>query len=83
MSSVDAFEIVVIVVAVASAVIAIVYAAKAGSAYKQVGRLGDFWIDTEKDGDSTSDRDLVREDVEQMLAAIEAARNARSHRTDF
>jgi hypothetical protein len=82
MSSVETFEIVVIVVAVASAVIAIVFAAKAGSAYKRVGRLGDFWLDTDKDGDSTSARDLVREDIEQMLAAIEAGRRARGDRPD-
>lgn len=75
----EALELLVVGVPVASAVIAIVYAARAGRAYKQVGRLGELWI---AEDDDPAERDLVREDIEQMLGAIEAARRARGHHTD-
>jgi methionine synthase II (cobalamin-independent) len=80
MSLVDAFPVIVIGVSVVSAVIAAVDAARANALYRKVGRLGDLWLDTD-DGLSAPTRAMIREEVEQMVDAISAARQARGERS--
>lgn len=70
------FEIVVVVVCVVSAVIAAVAFLRAARLYDQVGRLGTFSMSTEEEPGNPT-RELVRDDVRQMLDAIVEARKAR------
>jgi len=70
------FEIVVVVVCAMSAVIAAVSFLGAARLYDQIGRLGIFAMSPEEDPD-TPRRELVRDEVRQMLHAIVEARKAR------
>ncbi len=70
------FEIVLVAVCVVSAVIATVTFARASRLYDQIGRLGTYSMSIEQEP-STPTRELVRDEVHQMLQAIAAGRKAR------
>ena len=70
------FETVLVAVCVVSAVIATVAFARASRLYDQIGRLGTYSMSTDEEP-STPTRELVRDEVHQMLQAIAEARKAR------
>ena len=65
----EAFGILVIVVTVVSAVLSVVFYLRAGSIYKQIGRLGELWLDASEHPDEPA-REASREDLRQMVDAI-------------
>jgi|1186.fasta_scaffold177862_2 hypothetical protein len=65
----EAFGILVIVVTVASAVISVVFYLRADSLYKQIGRLGELWLDASENPNGPT-REASREDLRQMVEAI-------------
>jgi hypothetical protein len=69
------FEIVLVAVCVVSAVIATLTFARASRLYDQIGRLGTYSMST--DEEPRTSRELVRDEVHQMVQAIAAAREAR------
>jgi hypothetical protein len=68
-----AFEIVVVVVCVASAVIAAVTFVRATRLYDKIGALGTLGM-SHDDEHSAPRREIVREEVRQMVDAISALR---------
>jgi hypothetical protein len=75
-----AFEIVTVVVCVVSAVIATVSFARALKLYDKIGQLGTLAMNHD-DEPSDATRELVREEVRQMLDAPSQAREARGERS--
>ena len=72
----DLFGLVVVAVAVVAAGIAVVTYLRAGSLYRQVGRMGELSLAT-GDDEGAATRELIHEEVQQMLDAIDAKRAAR------
>ena len=70
------FEVVLVVVCVASAVIATLTFARASRLYDRIGRLGTYSMRIEETP-STPTREQVRDEVHQMLQAIAETRKAR------
>jgi hypothetical protein len=75
-----AFEIVVVVVCIASAVVAAVSFARALKLYDKIGQLGTFAMSHDEEP-SVPTRELVREEVREMLDALRAAREAGGQRS--
>jgi hypothetical protein len=75
-TAMEIFKILAVVVPVVSAVVAVVAYQRADDLYGKIGRLGDLWLDTEE-GVRAPTRELIQEEVRQMLAAISAVREAR------
>lgn len=73
------FEIVTVVVCVASAVVAAVSFARGLKLYDKIGQLGTFAM-THDEEPSAATKELVREEVRQMLDALSQAREARGER---
>jgi hypothetical protein len=69
------FEVVLVAVCVVSAVIATLTFARASKVYEQIGRLGSFSMSIGKE--ASAPRELVRDEVHQMLQAVAEARKAR------
>ena len=69
------FEIVLVVVCVVSAVIAALAFVRAAKLYDQIVRLGTHSMSIEEE--PSTPRELVRDEVHQMLQAIAEARKAR------
>jgi hypothetical protein len=69
----DAFGIVVIVVSVASAVVAVVLFMRASRIYEQIGRGGTMGLDL---SDEEWRRSVIQEEVRQALADQAGRRNA-------
>jgi hypothetical protein len=69
------FEVVLVAVGVVSAVIATLTFARASRLYDQIGRLGTYSMSM--DEEPSTPRELVRDEVHQMLQAIAEARKAR------
>jgi hypothetical protein len=74
------FEIVTVVVCVVSAVIAAVSFVRGLKLYDKIGQLGTFAM-THDEEPSAATRELVREEVRQMLDALSQARKARGERS--
>lgn len=74
------FEIVTVVVCVVSAVIAAVSFVRGLKLYDKIGRLGTVAM-THDEEPSAATRELVREEVRQMLDALSQAREARGERS--
>jgi flagellar basal body-associated protein FliL len=70
------FQIVVVVVCVVSAVIATVTFVRASRLYDRIGRLGTYSMSIDETP-STSTREQVRDEVDEMLQAIAEARKSR------
>ena len=66
------FQAVVVAVCVVSALVAITTFLRSRDLYERIGRLGSFWLVTDDDQGSPS-----RREVEEMRAAISAARRGR------
>jgi hypothetical protein len=74
------FESVVVVVCVASAVVAAVSFARALKLYDKIGQLGTFAMSHDEEP-SASTPELVREEVRQMLDGLAAVREERCQRS--
>src|ERR1700694_990047 len=74
------FEIVTVVVCVVSAGVAAVSFVRGLKLYDKIGQLGAFAM-THDEEPSAATRELVREEVQQMLAALSQAREARGERS--
>jgi hypothetical protein len=75
--SMNAFEIVLFVVCAGSAIIAVAAFLGARRLYDEIGRMGSLWMARE-DNLSDETRELVRQEVQQTVEAIQAARQRRS-----
>ena len=69
------FEIVLVALCVVSVVIAAITFARASKLYDQIGRLGTYSMSIEEE--PSTPRELVRDEVHQMLQAIAETRKAR------
>jgi len=69
------FEVVLVAVCVVSAVLATLMFARASKLYDRIGRLGTYPMSIEEE--PSTPRELVRDEVHQMLQAIAEARKAR------
>jgi len=75
----EAFSILVIVVTVASAVVSVVFYVRADRVYRQIGRLGELWLDSSENPDER-ERDASREDLREMVDAVSRARSRADRR---
>jgi hypothetical protein len=70
------FEIVLVAVCVVSAVIATLMFARTSRLYDRIGRLGSYSMSIEETP-STTTREQVRDELDEMLQALAEARKAR------